>query len=141
MPSLPPTLPSLRTCSHASHLPRMVVVLPLVLSPLSFSSRHHLLSVVASTCPPLIAPLPPAVPLFISGVLASRPPWLFVLSPLITLLPPVRLHLPLSLHHHLSLHPSCVSCLSGCCIASHHTNTSRPLAPLITLTPPICQCL
>ena len=61
-PSLPPTLPSHQSRSHATRLPRLVVVLPLVLCHLSFVSRPPS-SVGASVF---------IVPLFISGVVASQ---------------------------------------------------------------------
>jgi hypothetical protein len=118
--SLPPTLPSL-------HLPQLVVMLPLVL--------HRLPSGCASICPPFIALPPLVVPLFFSGALASCPPRPFVMSPLVTLPPPVHLCLRLSSHRCLSLRPSCISCPSGCHIASHYNNASCPLA-LPTLIAP-----
>jgi hypothetical protein len=108
---LPLTLPSLCSCSHASCLPQLVVVLPLVLRRLGFSSPHRLLSGGASICPPLILPPPLVVPLFFSGALASRPPRQFVVFPLVTPLPPVSLRLCLSSHCCLSLCPSHISCL------------------------------
>jgi hypothetical protein len=130
MPLLPPTLPSLGPHSHASCLPWLVVVLPLVLHHLSFLSRYRLPSGGASTCP-LLVPLPPLiVPLIFSGVVASRLPRLFVVSPLFTLLLPVCLRLCLSLHRHLSLHFSHVSCPAACHVASHHANASSLPAPL-----------
>jgi hypothetical protein len=130
MPSLPQTLPSLRPHSHASCLPHLVVMLPLVLCRFSFSSCHRLPFGGASTCPLLVVLLLPVVPLFFSGVLASRPPRLFVVSPLMMPFPPICLYLRLSLHCCLSLRPSCVSCPAGCCIASHHADASHPPAPV-----------
>jgi hypothetical protein len=106
MPSSPPTLPSLGPCSHASCLPQLVGMLPLVFRHLRLLLCHRILSDGASTCPPLIALLPLVVPLFFSGAAASCPPRLFVVSPLIMPPPPVCLCLHLSLHHRLS------SCLS-----------------------------
>ncbi len=138
MPSLPPPLLSFCHCSHASRLPKLVVLLPLVLRYLTFLSCHCLLSSGASTCPPLIALLPLVVPLFFSGAVASHPPRLFFMSPLVTLPPPVCLHLCFSLHHRLSSHPSHASCLAGCCVAPHHTDTSRPPAPpTLIASPPL----
>ncbi len=138
MPSLPLTLPSLYPCSHASCLPRLVVVLPLVLCRLSFSSRHHLLSGGASTCPPLVAPPPLILPLFFSGVVISCQPRLFVVSPLITLPPSVHLRLHLLLHRRLSLCPSHAICLAGCCVASHHNNAFHlPAAPTLVTPLPL----
>ncbi len=134
--SLPPTLPSLRPYSHASCLPQLVVVLPLVL--------RHLPSGCASICPPFIALPPLIVPLFFSGALASCPPRPFVMSPLVMLLPPVCLRLHLSSHRCLSLHPPCISCPSGCRIASHYNNASCPpvlptlVAPSPLVVPLLC---
>jgi hypothetical protein len=137
MPSLHPTLTSLHPCSHVSHLPRLVVVLPLVLRCLSFSSCHRLPSGGAYTCPHLVAPPPLLVSLFFSGVVASRPPRLFFVSPLLTPLPTICLRLCLSLHHCLSLCSSCASCPAGCCIAPHYANASCLLAipTLVELLP------
>ncbi len=135
MPLSPPILPSLCPHSHASCLPRLVVVLPLVLRRLSFSSCHHLLSGGASTCPFLVAPPPLVMPLFFSGVLASHPPRLFVVSPLIMPPPPVHLRLRLSLHCCLSLGPSHVSYLASYHIASHPTDASCPPVPLTLIAP------
>ena len=89
-PLLHPTLPSLHPCSHASCLPQLVAVLPLVL--------HCLPLKGTSSCPPLIAPPPLVVPLFFSGALASCPSPLFVMSPLVMPPPPVCLCLQLPLH-------------------------------------------
>jgi hypothetical protein len=60
-----------------------------------------------------------------------------VVSPLVTLPPPICLRLCLSLHRRLSPCPSRASCLAGCCIASCHTAASRPPVPppLIALPP------
>ncbi len=130
IPSLPPTLPNLRPCSHASCLPQLVVVLRLVL--------RRLTSGGGSICPPLIAPLHLVMPLFFSGVLASCLPWLFVMSPLVTPPPTVGLCLHLSLHRRLSLHPSCISCLAGCCVASHYLDTSCLLVhPTLVMPSPL----
>ncbi len=98
MPSLPPTLLSLHPCSHASHLPWLVVVLPLVLHHLSFLSCHCLLYSGASTCLPLVAPLPLVMPLLFSSAVASCQARLFVISSLVTTPPPIRLCLHLSSH-------------------------------------------
>jgi hypothetical protein len=130
MPSSPPTLPSFCLYSYASCLPRLVVVLPLVLHHLCFLSRHCLPSGSASTCPLLVALPPLIVPLFFSGMLASCPPWLCVVSSLVTLLPSVCLRLHLSLHHRLSSRPSHVSCVSLVQLVV--------VLPLITPTPPVC---
>jgi hypothetical protein len=112
MPSLPPTLPRLHSHSHASCQPQLVVVLPLFLCRLSFLSCHCLPFGGASISPYLIVPPPLVVPLFFSGALASHPPWLFRVSPLVMPPSPIYLRLRLSSHCHLSLHPSCVSCLA-----------------------------
>jgi hypothetical protein len=139
MPSLPPTLPSLRPCSHASCLPQLVVVLPLVLCCLSFLSCHRLPSGSASTCPSLVVLPHLVMPIFFTGVLASHQPKLFVMSPLVMPLPLICLHLHLTLHRHLSLRPSCVSCPVGCHVASHHTNASHPPAPpTLVVAPLLC---
>ncbi len=106
MLSLPPTLKNLCPCSHASCLPRLAVVLPLVLCHLSFLLHHCLPSSSAPACPPLAVPLPLILPLFFSGAVASCLPRLVVVSPLITPPSSIRLNLCLSLHHHLSLCPS-----------------------------------
>jgi hypothetical protein len=90
----------------------------------------------ASTCPLLIAPPPLVVPLFFSGAHASRPPRVFVMSPLVMPPPPICLHLCLSLHLHLSLCPSRVSKPAGYCVASHHANASH-LPALLTLVSPL----
>ncbi len=74
----------------------------------------------------------------ISQLLASHLPQLFVVSPLVTLPPPVHLRLRLSLHRCLSLHPSGVSSLAGYCFASHHANAYSPLAPPTLV--PITSC-
>jgi hypothetical protein len=126
-PSLPPTLPSLHPCSHASCLPQLVVMMPLVLCRLPSGG--------ASICPPLVAPPHLVVPLFFSGALASCLPWLFVLSPLMTLPLPVRLCLRLSLHRHLSLCPSCISCPAGCHVAPHYLNAYCLPAPPTLIAP------
>jgi hypothetical protein len=120
-PSLPQTLPSLCPHPHASCLPQLVVLLPLVLC--------HLPPGGASICPPLGTPPPLVVPLFFSGALTSCLPWLFVVSPLVMPPPPVHLCLCLSLYHRLSLRPSHISFLAGCCIASHYVDASCLLAP------------
>jgi hypothetical protein len=129
MSSLPPALPSLHPHSHAACLHQLVVMLHLVLRHLSFLSHHCLLSGSISTCPPLVAPLPLVVPLFVSGAVTSCPPRLFVVSPLVTPLPPICLRLRLLSHCCLSLCPSCTPCPAGCCIASHHVDASCPPAP------------
>jgi hypothetical protein len=129
MSSLPPALPSLRPHSRASCLPRLAVVLPLVLCRLSFSSRHRLPSGGASTRPPLV------VPLFFSGAIASRPPPLFVMSPLVTPLPPIRQCLCLSYHLRLLSQPFRASCPAGCSVASHYADASWPSAPLTLVAP------
>jgi hypothetical protein len=131
MPLLPTTLPSLCPHSHASCLPWLVVVLPLVLHRLSCSSCHHLPSVGTSTCPLLIVPMSLVVPLFFSGELASCPAQLFLCH----LLSCHRLHL--SSHCHLLLCPSRVSCLAGCRVASHHADASHVQVPptLVALLP------
>jgi hypothetical protein len=135
MPSLPPTLLSLHPHSHASRLPWLVVLLPLVLCPLSFSSRHRLLFGGASTCSHLVMPPPLVVPLYFSGVLASRPLQLqstcastshctaashhaplvslirlVVALPLIMPMPPIRRHFRLLSRHCLWLQPSHAYC-------------------------------
>ncbi len=135
MPSLPLTLLSLHPCSHASCLPWLAFKLPLVLRRLSFLSRHHLLSSGASTCPPLVTPLPLVLPLFFSGAVASCLPRLFVVSPLVTLLPSLYLRLRLSLHCHLSLQLSHAIWPAGCLGAFHHANASRPPAPPTLVAP------
>ncbi len=124
---MPLTLPILHPCSHASCLPQLVAVLPLVLRCLPSDG--------ASICPPLIALPPLIIPLFFSGALASRPPRLFVVSPLVTPPPPVGLCLYLSLHRRLISRSSCISFLAGCCMASHYVNTSCPPAPLTLVAP------
>jgi hypothetical protein len=126
-PLLPPTLLSLRPCSHAFSLPQLVVVLPLVLP--------YLPSGGTSICPPLVALPPLVVPLFFSGVLASLPPWLFVMSLLIMPPPPVCLRLHLSSHCHLSSRTSCTSCPAGCCVASYYANASCMLLPPTLVAP------
>jgi hypothetical protein len=143
MPSLPPTLPSLCPCSHASCLTWLVAMLPLVLGCLSFLPRHCLLFGGASTYPPLFVPLPLVVPLFFSGALTSHLPRLFVVSPLITLPPPVCLHLCFSLHCRLSFCPSHASCPAGCCVASHHAVASCLPMPLtlVALSPLVAPLL
>jgi hypothetical protein len=98
-------------------LPQLVVILPLVLC--------RLLSGGASIFPPLVALPHLIVFLFFSGALASCQPRLFVVLPLVMLLPPVRLCLRLSLHHRLSLHPSCISCPAGCHVASQFDCSAR----------------
>jgi hypothetical protein len=105
MPSLPPTLLSLCPHSHASCLPWLVVVLPLVIRPLRFLSCHHLPSGGTSTCPLLLKPLPLIIPPFFSGALAPC----------------------------LLLSHRCF--LSACTSASHCTATSHcaPLASLVRL--------
>jgi hypothetical protein len=129
MPLLPSTLPSLRPCSHASRLPRLGVMLPLVLRRVSFSSSHHLPFGGTFTCPPLIVLPPLFVPLFFSCAVASHPPQLFVVSPLVMPPLPICQRLHLSLHRCFSLHPFCAFCLAGCHVASHHVAASCPLAP------------
>ncbi len=123
MQSLPPTLPSLCPLSHASCVTQLVVMLPLVLCRLSFLSCHRLPSGGASTSPPLVAPLSLVVPPFFSGAIASCPPRLFVVSPLVMPPPPACMHLCLSLYHRLSLCPSCASCPAGCCICQRPPST------------------
>ncbi len=136
-PSSPPTLPSLCPCSHVSHLPQLVFVLPLVLCHLSFLSRHRLPSSGASIYPPIVVLPPLVMPFFFSGAHASHPPQLFVVSPHIMPPPPDRLYLCLSLNHHLSLRPSCISCPAGCHVASHYIDASCLPAPptLFALSP------
>jgi hypothetical protein len=127
-PSLPPLLPILHPHSHASCLPQLVVKLPLVL--------RRRLSSGATICPPLVTLPPLVVPLFFSsGALPSCPLRMFVVSPLMTPPPPVCLCLRLSLHRPLSLHPSYISCLAGCCVASHYVDVFCPPAPLTLVTP------
>ncbi len=136
MSSSPPTLPSLRPRSHASCLPWLAVLLPLVLCPLLLMPRPPIwqrlhLSTSHCTAASCCAPLS-------SGAGASRPPWLFVLSPLVMPPPPVRLCLHFSLHPHLSLCLSNVISLAGCRVTSpHHANASRPPATptLVVLSP------
>ncbi len=123
MPLSPPTLLSLCLHSHASCLTLLVAVFPLVLCCLSFLTCHCLPSGGTSTCPLLVAPPPLVVLLFFSGALASCPPRLFVLSSLITPLPPVRLRLHLSLHHCRAPLVSLVQLVVP--------------SPLITLMPPV----
>jgi hypothetical protein len=129
MPSLPLTLLSFHPCSHASCLPQLVVMLPVILRCLSFLSRNCLLSGGASTCPPLVAP----PPLFIAPLLLWCTCLLSALAigPVTSpqLPPPICLHLRLSLHHCLSSCPSHASCPAVCGIASHHANAAHPPAP------------
>jgi hypothetical protein len=119
MQLLPPTLPSLCPHSHASCLPQLAVMLPLVLHPLSLLSCHRLLSSAAFPCPPLATWLPLVLPLFFSGAVASCLTWMVVVSPLVTLLPSIHLCLCLSLHRHLSLCPSHAICPAGCVAYQH----------------------
>jgi hypothetical protein len=126
-PSSPLTLPSLHPCSHASCLPQLVVMLPLVLC--------HLPSGGASICPPLVAPPHLVVPLFFSGALTVHLPRLFLVSSLVTLPPPIRLCLRLSSHRCLLLCPSCIFCLAGSRVASHYVDASCPPAPQTLVVP------
>ncbi len=136
MPSSPPTSAESPSLSHASCLPRLVVVLlPLVLHRLCFLSCHSLPFGGASTCLLLVMPPPLVVPLFFSGALPSCPPQLLVMSPLVMPPPLVRLHLSFSLHHCFSSCPSCVSCPAGCCVASHHADASHLMVPLALIAP------
>jgi hypothetical protein len=129
MPLLPLTLPSLRPHSHASRLPWLDIVLPLVLCHLSFSSCHCLLSGGTSTCPTLIA----------------SPPLVCPSSSLVCL--------PLVSSSSLSCCLlSCHRIQSACASAFHCPVTSHraPLMPLVWLVvalplimpmPPVRRCL
>jgi hypothetical protein len=146
MPSSPPTLPSLHPHSFAFRLPRLVVMLPFVLHHLRFLSCHCLPSGGASTCPLLVVSLPLVVPLFFSGAVTSRPPQLFVVSPLVTPtascphapLPFIAL-LPLIVPL-LCLLPSWLSCCLSSCqhllsarASNSHCAIASCFAPLVPL--------
>ncbi len=108
MPLLPPTLPSLLPCSHASRLPRLVVGVASC-PPLPWLLASHCLpSSGASTHPPLVAPPPLVMPLFFSaGGLPLAPLVRLVVALLLftPLRPSVHLCLRLSLPRRLSLCP------------------------------------
>jgi hypothetical protein len=125
MPLLPPTLATLRPCSHTSRLPRLVVELPLVLRHLSISScpTSHL------AAPPPLAALPPhVVPLFIAGAVVYRPPWLFFMSPFVTLTPSVHWCLRLSSYHCLFLLSCLLSALAGGWLSCGLSSQQCPIA-------------
>ena len=81
-PLSPPTLTTFRPHSHTSRLPWLVLGLPLVLrhlsSILSLSTSHP-------AVPPLVALPPHVVPLFIASAVVYHPPWLFLMSSVVTL--------------------------------------------------------
>jgi hypothetical protein len=118
MPLSPPTLATLRPCSHTSRLPRLVVGLPLVFRHLSISS-----------CPanpavplPLAAPLPHVLPLLIAGAVIYLPPRLFVMSPFVTPTSNSRHAITFSSYCTLS-RP--LSALAGCHVESDATTTTQ----------------
>ena len=130
-PSLPPTLPSHQSRSHATRLPRLVVVLPLVLCRLSFVSRHPPPSVRASV---FITPLHLWCGRLSSALAACHVISYHAFASHRT----AASHYPISsasclagchvVSHHAPL-VSCASCPAGCCVASHHADSSQPPAP------------
>ncbi len=132
MPLSPPTLAPLRPCSHTSHLPRLVVGLPLVLRHLSILSR---LASNPAVPPPLAAPPPHVVPLFIAGAVVYLPPWLFVMSPFVT--PTSNSCHAITFSSYCAL--SCpLSALDGCHVESDATTTTQfcpfPTSPVNATT-------
>ena len=119
MPLSPPTLATLRPRSHTSRLPRLVVGLPLVLRHLSISSRPASNPAVP---PPLAAPPPHVVPLFIAGAVIYLPPRLFVMSPFVTPTSNSRHAITFSSYCALS-RPS--SALAGCHVESNAATTTQ----------------